>query len=51
MDNKVFLEMVELLACLTGYVESRWDDGDGAAPIENAKAARAILNQLWKERN
>jgi hypothetical protein len=39
-------EMLELLACLTGYVEARWHVADGAAPIKHAEDARALLRAV-----
>lgn len=36
--------LLDLLACLTGYVEARQDDG--ARPYAHAEEARALIGQL-----
>ena len=40
-------KLMDLLACLTGYVEMQWANGDRTAPNEHAKEARAILDHYY----
>jgi hypothetical protein len=43
-------ELLVVLECLTGYVESRIRKGDGTAPSEHAKMARAAITKVRGER-